>query len=104
MGIKVLGRHDAAAGVAANLVVGSANGETFNVWVTNNNAGNAAIKMSISNTTATIEADGYVIADDFVLASGQTIKRTGFALETGFFFVVESDVVSVNFVALGVQA
>jgi hypothetical protein len=104
MAAKVLGRHSAAAGVPANLVVGSVNGEVFNVKVVNNSTTNSAkIKISTSTGSGSHQDAGREYPEDKLLAPLSMVQLTGFVCSNGFFTVVESDIMDVNFVASGVQ-
>jgi hypothetical protein len=101
---KVFGRIALSAATAADVFASPTGGAVFTLRIVNNNAATATVKASISDTTATIQAVGDLIASGKqTIASGGFIELTGLAIESGFFMVVESDVVTVNAIAYGME-
>lgn len=101
---KVLGRITLSAATAANVFASPTAGASFTLRIVNKNAAAADVKVSISATTATIEAEGELVPTNFTIAIGGFLELTGLAIETGFFCVVESSVGTVNAVAYGWEA
>lgn len=104
MGAKVLGTHAAAAGVPADVFQGSANGDTFNLRIVNNDPVNQAkIKASLSTVSATMQDAGRIHPEDLVLNPSSMRSLNGLTISNTHYCVVQSDIVDVNFVALGVE-
>jgi len=98
---KKLGAISPDAATATDVFGPLTTGAVFSLQIFNGNAATATLKVSLSDTTATQAAAAYLL-NDYELASGQFINLTGLACDTEY-LVAESDVVTVNFVAMGVE-
>lgn len=97
---KRLGGAVLAAATPVNIVSGK--DATFILTFTNSGTGVAKIKASFSTSSATIQAANRVLPDDFELGPGEVVDKTGLAISSAEFLVVESDIGSdVNAVAYG---
>ena len=98
-----LGGVDLSAATAANVFTAPATGASFSVTMVNRGAVAATVRLGFSSTSATFEAANYIEYDVVIPANG-VLERTGLVIENDTtFFVAQSDVVSVNATAYGIQ-
>lgn len=97
---KVLGGVDLSAATAADVFSSSANGDTFAVIICNRNTSTATIKLGLSTTSATF-ANATYLEYNTKVAAESSIHITGLCIENTYYLVAESDLSSVNVVAVG---
>jgi len=87
-----------------DLFASPTSGATFSVRFVNNNASDQTIRCSISSTTATAEAAGRLVPDDFTVATGDALELSGLTIDSGKFLVISASSTDVNAIAYGWEA
>lgn len=98
---KILGSADLAAATATNVFGPLTSGAMYNVRIVNRGTVDATVQLGVSATTATLDNSKLLISDEVIPADG-TLELTGLAISTEY-LVCQSDVVSVNVIAYGVE-
>lgn len=91
------------AATPKTIVPGPANGAQVILTITNGTGSAAVVKVSVSDTTGTIQAKGNKIASNTDLPDKRTLTVGPLSVESGFFLVVESDINDVTSSADGVE-